>query len=87
MTNYQAVKHQSNVYFDFNNADVLLRKFIRLISEMLSLRRLCEDHKERRFMGMLEEAEKYLSVVSKTFGNFLDTKRITYGRFCFMSDQ
>ena len=87
MCNYSAVKHQSNVYFDFTNVDGILRKFIRNISEMLSLRRLCDDHKERKQMGTLEECRRILELVSNNFMNFLELKRLTYGRFCFMSNQ
>jgi hypothetical protein len=32
MANYQAVKHQSNVFFEFTNVDQIIRKFIRQIS-------------------------------------------------------
>ena len=87
MTNYSAVKHQSNVYFDFTNVDGILRRFNRHISEMLSLKRLCEDHKDRKQMGILNECRRILDQVSNNFMNFLEQKRLTYGRFCFMSNQ
>jgi hypothetical protein len=54
---------------------------------MLSLRRLCEDHKDGKYLSTLEEAERQLNSISKVFMNFLESKRILYGRFCFMSDQ
>lgn len=86
MANYSAVKHQSNVFFEFTSVDTLIKKFIRQASEMLSLKRFCEDHNDCRYMGMLEEYQRQLISISKIFMSFLDNKRATYGRFCFMSD-
>jgi dynein heavy chain, axonemal len=87
MANYSAVKHQSNIFFEFTSVDTLIKKFIRQVSEMVSLRRLCEDHNDKRYLNTLEEYQRQLASISKIFMNFLDSKRITYGRFCFMSDQ
>lgn len=44
MTNCPAVKHQSNVYFDFTSVDSNIRKLIRYVSEMASVRKLCDDY-------------------------------------------
>ena len=87
MLNYSAVKHQSNVFFDFTTVDLMIRKFNRQVSEMISLRRLCEDWKDRKYFGTLEECERILGNIAKNFSTFLDSKKVTYGRFCFMSDQ
>lgn len=87
MANYSAVKHQSNIFFEFTSVDTLIRKFIRQASEMVSLKKICEDHNEKRYLLTLHDYQRQLESISKIFMNFLDTKRITYGRFCFMSDQ
>lgn len=53
MANSPAVKHQSNVFFEFTSADSVIKKFIRQVSEMSSLKRLCDDYNDRRFMHTL----------------------------------
>jgi len=53
MANSPAVKHQSNVFFDFTSADTIIKKFIRQVSEMPSLKKLCDDYHDRRYINML----------------------------------
>lgn len=53
MANSPAVKHQSNVFFEFTSADAVIKKFIRQVSEMSSLKRLCDDYNDRRFINTL----------------------------------
>lgn len=53
MVNCPSVKHQSNVFFEFTSVDGAIKKFIRGVSEMVSLKRLCEDYAEGRYLRQL----------------------------------
>lgn len=54
MTNCPSVKHQSNVYFEFTSVDQKMRKLIKQISDMSSMRKLVDDHSDRRNIDILE---------------------------------
>ena len=53
MTNCPAVKHQSNVFFEFTSVDNGIKKLIKQVGDMFSLRKLCDDHKDQRYIRML----------------------------------
>lgn len=86
MTNCPAVKHQSNVFFDFTSVDNSLKKLIRLVGDMSSIRKICDDYIENRYMNILKDCEDQLKQINITFNLFLENKRSTYGRFYFLSD-
>lgn len=44
MTNCPAVKHQSNVFFDFTSVDHSVRKLIRHVGDMSSIKKICDDY-------------------------------------------
>ena len=53
MTNCPAVKHQSNVFFEFTSVDNSLKKLIKQVGDMSSLRKLADDHKDQKYMRIL----------------------------------
>jgi hypothetical protein len=71
MTNCPAVKHQSNVFFDFTSVDSSVRKLIRHVSEMNSLRKLCDDYSEGRYINILKDCEEQLKQINIVFNQFL----------------
>lgn len=71
MTNCPAVKHQSNVFFDFASVDTSVRRIIRHVGEMGSLRKLCDDHQDKRYLGALNDCAEQLQHINTTFGQFL----------------
>ncbi len=48
MTTCPSVKHQSNVYYEFTSVDSMMKKLIKQISDMSSMRKLVEDHDEKK---------------------------------------
>lgn len=58
MTNCPAVKHQSNVFFEFTAVDTALRKVIRQVSEMSSLRKLTDDSTDGRYLAILNNCQQ-----------------------------
>lgn len=71
MMNCPAVKHQSNVFFDFNSVDNSLKKLIRQVGDMSSIRKICDDYIESRYMNILKDCEDQLKQVNITFNLFL----------------
>lgn len=53
MTNCPSVKHQSNVYFEFTSVDQKMRKLIKQISDMSSMRKLVEDCVDKKNIDIL----------------------------------
>jgi hypothetical protein len=53
MTNSPSVKHQSNVYFEFTGVDNSMKKLVKQISDMSSMRKLIEDYQETKFIQTL----------------------------------
>ena len=87
MTNCPSVKHQSNVYFEFTSLDNSIRKINRQTNDLLSLKKITEDHKDEKFLTILSNCDRDLIEVNKVFNNFLEMKRNTYNRFFFLADQ
>jgi len=53
MTTCPSVKHQSNVYFEFTSVDQKMRKLIKQVSDMSSMRKLVEDYVDRKNINIL----------------------------------
>jgi dynein heavy chain len=87
MTNCPSVKHQSNVYFEFTSVDQKMRKLIKQISDMSSMRKLVDDYVDKKNIDILEICDSELKQINKTFQNFLEAKRSTYNRFYFLTDE
>jgi hypothetical protein len=71
MTNCPAVKHQSNVFFDFTSVDHNIRKLIRQVGDMNSIKKICDDYIESRYTNILKDCEDQLKQINIRFNQFL----------------
>jgi hypothetical protein len=53
MTNCPSVKHQSNVFFEFSSVDTIMKKLIKQVYDMSSMRKLVEDYDEKKNIQIL----------------------------------
>jgi hypothetical protein len=65
----------------------MMKKLIKQISDMSSMRKLIEDHSDKKNIHTLERCSSELKAINKTFQNFLEAKRATYNRFYFLTDE
>lgn len=58
MINCPSVKHQSNVYFEFTGVDGNMKKLIKQVAEVHSLRKLVDDISDKQIMEKLTHCEE-----------------------------
>jgi len=66
MTSCPSVKHQSNVFYEFSSVDSTMKKMIKQISEMSSMRRLVEDYDEQKYFNTLLKCGTELKEINLT---------------------
>lgn len=71
MTSCPSVKHQSNVFYEFSSVDSTMKKMIKQISEMSSMRRVVEDYDEQKYLNTLLKCGTELKEINLTLERFL----------------